>query len=133
MQAIKENANSMFEIAQRLQDKSLAEVAKTKGVWTGQLMAWILEDDERCKLYRNAMKVKAITGVHETREIADGSGDAKLMIETRFKEAKYHDPDTYGDKPDKSGGGVTVVIQKFAEERVVIGHAGTTLTLPAEL
>lgn len=133
MLAIKENPGSMIEIAQRLQDDSLSAVAKTKGVSQGQLLAWIIESEDRCTLYRNAMKVKAITGVHETREIADGSGDAKLMIETRFKEAKFHDPATYGDKPDKSGGGVTVVIQTLSGERIAIEHQGSTLTLPAEL
>ena len=112
------------EFAAFLDDVS--EIGLTKAcearVWTvGATLNWIRDDDGRLAWYEGALRTKSEALAHETLEIADGSGEAKLMIDTRFKVAGKWYRERYGEKVDVQHGGVvgglTIVLPELSVEQ----------------
>lgn len=79
-------------------DMGLTKACEAR-VWTvGATLNWIKDDDGRLEWYLNALKVKSEVLAHETLDIADGSREPKLQIDTRFKVAAKWHRERYGDQ-----------------------------------
>ena len=94
--------------------RKLLEIAQAEGLLYSVLWNWLKDVPERLERYRSALKGYGDALISETVGIADGSGDAKLMVDTRFKIAGKIDKKVWGeDKDVVSGfgaGGITIVI-----------------------
>ncbi len=77
--------------------RSLQWVCEKYGMMYSVMWEWIRDDGERMDGYQNALKGRADALMGEVVEIADGSGDAKLMVDTRFKLAGKLDSGRFGD------------------------------------
>lgn len=124
-----EATGTLEAIYQRLSDgESLREIARDWAVPSGRLLTWIIASEERYSAYRRALAVAAHGLVAETLPIADAmEGEenavavsvAKLRIETRFRIAKFHAPDLYGESSSGGGNGgakVTVIVNRQSAE-----------------
>lgn len=107
-----------------------SEICKEYCVLEGAALAWIydLEHPQRKAAYDHALKVRAEMKVHEALDIVDDTEidvqRAKLRAETRLKVVAKWDKERYGgDDRNAGGGGVQIIIQKFADEKVVIADA----------
>ena len=77
-------------------------------VWAQGEFWNFLRNDEKIKgAYQEALKLRAEVGVGESLGIADGSEDAKLRVETRFKLAEKWYPEVYRVRGEKE---VSVVL-----------------------
>jgi hypothetical protein len=93
--------------------RRLIEIAQAEGLLYGVLWNWLKDVPERLEKYRDALKGYGDALIAETVGIADGSGDAKLMVDTRFKVAGKVDKKMWGEEKDAGkGGGITVVVQR---------------------
>lgn len=117
-------AATLEELGQRLAEgEGLVEICKEWDVPYGRVMTWLMDDERRWEVYRKGLEVGAHKEVGEALRIADaveGETDsavvsaAKLRIDTRFRRAKAHAKEMYGE--DVRGGngfgagGVTIVI-----------------------
>lgn len=92
-----------------------------------RVLYWLMDDDERYKLYERALVALSRFEVDEARMIADDVTDAvdgvqvsaaKLRIDTRFRRAKSHAPKEYGENADTAGGGkLHVMLVDFRQEQ----------------
>lgn len=90
----------------------------------GALWRWIVGDEARYRDYMQALEAYVQGLALETITIADGSEDAKLRVDTRFKLAGKVDAGRWGDKAAVGGGGVKVVLVNFVQDvhgRVIEG------------
>ncbi len=65
--------------------RKLLEIAQAEGLLYSVLWNWLKDVPERLERYRSALKGYGDALISETVGIADGRGDAKLMVDTRFK------------------------------------------------
>jgi hypothetical protein len=74
------------------------DVCREMGFSYGAFLAWVNCDEGRVRRFWEAMKVRAHLLKEETIVIADGSGDARLMVAQRNVLAKDWNPEKYGTK-----------------------------------
>ena len=75
----------------------------------GALWGWIVADEGRYRDYMQALEAYVQEKALETVGIADGSGEAKLMVDTRFKLAGKVDRARWGESIKQDGSGVVVL------------------------
>lgn len=83
--------------------EGLPEICRDWDVSYGKVLGWLMADESRYAVYQRALEIQAKGLVSEVVGLADGAEDvakAKLMVDTRFRLAKYHDSRVYGDKVD---------------------------------
>jgi hypothetical protein len=97
--AVTEDPNTMEMIGHRVSEgETLKEIADSFGVRYRKLFQWIASDPGRMGEYEGALELYGHTCAMETMAIADGSSEAKLMIDTRFRLAEQLNPDRHGKK-----------------------------------
>lgn len=121
----------MRVVCRRLADGVyLKDVCLEVGRGQGELLAWIMEDEGRRKMYRLAMELAAHVLAAEAIEIAD-MGDArgvdpvrdKMRIEARQKFAAQHAPDVFG----KAAATVVNIQNNVAFDAGLVGAAAELL------
>lgn len=123
--------------------RTLSQIAKAWAVPKGRFIEWFTTTHSA--LYDAALKVRADEIAHETLSIADeqaevvkkdGStfdpdvGRDKLRVETRLKLAAQWDRPRYGSKEDRSGGGITVIVDRSCGGTVEIEAGGAVARIP---
>ena len=124
-----ENASATLEaIFSRIAEgEALGDVASAWDVPRGKLLAWLMAEDERWRVYLRGLEVAAHALVGEALDIADNGEDLprdKLRIDTRFRLARYHAPDIYADKPATSAIQIDHAGGKGAVGRVIYEIVG---------
>ena len=110
-------------------EAALKEEKESRGWSWGALWKWIVQDEARYREYMQALEAHVQMLALETVPIADGDGDAKLRVDTRFKLAGKVDRARWGDKVAMDAGGVLLVdaglvgfasalLEKMQEKRV---------------
>ena len=100
-------------IAQRVSEgETLSGLCRAWDVPVGRVNTWLMADQSRYDVYKRALEIHAHAKVQETIAIADDVAvevpRASLMVNTRFRVAKYHAPALYADKMEvKHSGTVT--------------------------
>ena len=92
--------------------RRLIEISQSEGLLYSVLWNWLKDVPERLERYRAALKGYGDALIAETVGIADGSGDPKLMVDTRFRVAGKVDKKMWGDEKETGAGGITVVVQR---------------------
>lgn len=92
--------------------RRLIEIAQSEGLLYSVLWNWLKDKPERLERYRGALKGYGDALIAETVGIADGSGDPKLMVDTRFRIAGKVDKKVWGDEKEGAASGITVVVQR---------------------
>jgi len=115
---------TLDELFQRVSDgEGLPKICSAWDVPYGKVLTWLMADKKKYEVYCRALEVAAHARVSEAIEIADerpgttekGATDAgavahaRLRVDTRFRLAKYHAPERYGEKVVESGG-VTIML-----------------------
>ncbi len=116
--------------------RRLVEIAQAEGLLYSVLWNWLKDVPERLEKYRDALKGYGDLLIAETVGIADGSGDPKLMVDTRFKVAGKVDKKMWGEEKDAGGGGgITVVVQRGGGVQMVEGQdkGYPALVIPQEV
>lgn len=101
--------------------RRLTEIAQAEGLMYSVLWNWLRNEPERLERYRAALKGYGDALIAETVGIADGSGDAKLMVDTRLKIAGKLDKKVWGDEKESTAAGITVVVQRGLTAEVTTG------------
>lgn len=101
--------------------RRLTEIAQAEGMMYSVLWNWLKDEPERLERYRAALKGYGDALIAETIGIADGSGDAKLMVDTRLKIAGKVDKKVWGDEKESAAAGITVVVQRGLSAEVTPG------------
>lgn len=96
---------------------SLSELAQVEGVPYTVLWKWLKGKDERWGAYQDALEAKADLEAHRMLEIADGAvvedvAVAGLRVKTRQWLSSKWGKRQYGEREEKGGGGITVVVQR---------------------
>ena len=112
--ALIEEPSSLDMLVQRVADEgSLVDICRSLDVPHGRVLTWLMADAGRYQLYLRALEVYAHAKVSEAIPIADAAdpaevGKASLQVNTRFKVAKHHAREIYGEKLEvKHSGTVT--------------------------
>lgn len=92
--------------------RRLIEIAQAEGLLYSVLWNWLKDEPERLEKYREALKGYGDALIAETVGIADGSGDPKLKVDTRFRVAGKIDKKMWGDEKESGAAGITVVVQR---------------------
>lgn len=105
-------------VCQRVAEgEPLAAVASAWGIPAGQLVAWLLADEDRAVRFYRASEIAAHVAIGDVIAIADTGidlGRDKLRIETRFKVAAAHAKERYGAQATGGGGtNVQVIVQRY--------------------
>lgn len=94
--------------------ETLQEICKAWDVPFGRVMAWLMADAKRYAQYERALEVAAHALVAETVDIADNESPAtqrdRLRVETRFRVARHHAPEKYGEKMQLDAGAAGALI-----------------------
>lgn len=77
---------------------AVKEFAVARGWSEGELWRWLHENDGRWAVYVDAKRYHSEMKVGEVMAIADGSGEAKLRVDTRFRVAEKWYPEVYGPR-----------------------------------
>ena len=99
-----ESGRTLEELPQRLADgESLREVCRGWGVPYVRMLLWLMEDEGRFGVYQRALRASAFREVEEAKDEADGAtegdvGARKLRVDVRFRRAKFHAPEVYGER-----------------------------------
>ncbi len=82
--------------------ETLEEICSTWNVPYGRVLNWLMADAKRYAQYERALEVAAHALVAETVDIADNDSPAtqrdRLLVETRFRVARHHAPEKYGER-----------------------------------
>jgi len=85
-----------------MQPEGLPAICADWDVPYGRVLAWLMADAARYGVYEKALEVASHALVAETIGIADSDSPStqrdRLRVETRFRVAKHHAPDRYGEK-----------------------------------
>ena len=85
-----------------VQPEGLPAICTAWGVPYGRVLTWLMADANRYAVYERALEVAAHALVAETVEIADNDSPAtqrdRLRVDTRFRVAKHHAPERYGER-----------------------------------
>lgn len=111
-----------------IDNSGLRKISETLGVSHAVLFEWLDAEPARMSAYRNGLRARADTLVHDSLAEADKPEGSKFRAEHLLKIAGKWDAETYGESKQKGGGGgVTIVIQRFGEEPtgVLIEHDGS--------
>lgn len=140
-----DEADALDELSQRMGDgEFLAEICREKDVPQSRVMAWLMGDVKRFEVYQRALRVQAAIRVEEALEDAKGGGEnvphAKLVVDTKFRQAAFYDPERFSPKGVADVGamaeGITEALQRISErkraamleaQRVVDGSPGRPL------
>lgn len=76
---------------------NLSVICEEYGMMYSVMWNWLSDDRDRMEGYRKALKGRADALMGDVVGIADGSGDAKLMVDTRFRLAGKLDVGRFGD------------------------------------
>ena len=87
----------------------------------GALWGWIVADEGRYRQYMQALEAYVQDKALETVGIADGSGEAKLMVDTRFRLAGKVDRARWGEQVKVDAGGLVLI------DAGLVGFAGALL------
>lgn len=95
--AREDEAMTLGVIVQRLADgETLKAICRSSGWPHGKVLEWLADDEGRCGRYRRAKALGAESEVDRAQEVADGSGEPKLIVDTIFKRAEAHAQEVYG-------------------------------------
>lgn len=81
--------------------ESLMQICQSWDVPYGRMLTWLMADAARYGVYERALEIRAHELIAQTVGIADGEDfpqNKRVRIETRFKVAKHHAPEKYGEK-----------------------------------
>lgn len=81
--------------------EGLPAICEAKDVPYGRMLTWLMADAARYAVYERALEVRAHELIAQTVGIADGADfpqNKRVRIETRFKVAKHHAPEKYGER-----------------------------------
>lgn len=147
--------STLEELFQRMtggvgEPQTLPAVCSDWDVPYGRVLVWLMADEKRYAVYKRALEVGAHQLVSEAVGIADvepGTTDAgatdsgavahaKLRIDTRFRVAKHHARELYGETDAKGGSGITVIVNRGGAEPPLgetlrVSESGRTLTVGA--
>ena len=117
--------DTLDEMAQRIaMGQSLVKVCESWDVPYMKFYAWLTADPGRFSVLMNALAAKGFVEADEIKDIADESGDAKLMVDARKFRVPKLSPVVWGDSREKGGGGITVVVNRgLGNPSVVSGSA----------
>lgn len=76
---------------------SLQVICEEYGMMYSVMWEWIRDNNDRYEKYKDALKGRSDALMSDVVRIADDSGDAKLMVDTRFKLASKLDVGRFGD------------------------------------
>jgi hypothetical protein len=109
----------MEELVQRVAGGELLPVVCAEwDVPYGRVMCWLMADADRFGAYMRALEMGSFFEVDEAKVIADGSEDAKLRVDVRFRRAKAFAPAVFGERVAGGGGQVKVVLVNFRQDEV---------------
>jgi len=77
---------------------AVKEMAISRGWAESELWRWLKGDGDRKAAYEEAKRYKSEMLVGEALEIAAGSGEAKLQVDTNFRFAEKAYPEVYGPR-----------------------------------
>lgn len=89
---------------------AVREYAQARAWAEGPLWDWLNVDEKRLERYRAAKRYKAEMRVGEALEVADVSGDAKLVVDTSFRVAKSWFRSEYGEQVKVAHSGMLPVL-----------------------
>ena len=121
-------AETMGVIVQRLADgETLKAVCRSRGWPHGKVLEWLADDEDRCGRYRRAKALGSEAEVDRAQEVADGSDEPKLIVDTIFRSAEAHAPDVYGRRVKVDRGSAPLL------DAALVGLAGELLAKVREL
>lgn len=105
----------------------LSDICRAEGILYSVLWKWLKGKDERMAGYREALEARAELEAHRMLEIADEAtvedvAVANLRVKARQWIAGKWGKGMYGDRDEKGGGGITVVVQRGGCLTVVDGQ-----------
>jgi len=112
MTSVEREAATLDEMFQRMtsvpdgvvgvQPEGLPAICQAWGVPYGRVLTWLMGDANRYGVYERALAVASHALIAETVEIADNDSPAtqrdRLRVDTRFRVARHHAPDKYGER-----------------------------------
>jgi len=108
-------ADTLEVIFQRVAGgEGLPKICQAWDVPYGKVLTWLMASSDRYSVYQRALEVAAHGLVSEAVDIADSAdpetvAQARLRVDTRFKLAKFHAKEMYGES-SKETGPVTIVL-----------------------
>jgi len=108
-------ADTLEVIFQRVAGgEGLPKICQAWDVPYGKVLTWLMASADRYSVYQRALEVAAHGLVSEAVDIADSAdpetvAQARLRVDTRFKVAKFHAKEMYGES-SKETGPVTIVL-----------------------
>lgn len=119
-------------LAMSAENSGLRRISQTLGVNYAVLFEWLDAEPSRMSAYRNGLRARADTLVHDSLDEAESPEGSKFKAEHLLKIAGKWDAETYGDAKQKGfegGANFTIVIGSTHPEleRVptpVLEHAG---------
>lgn len=146
MEVVKADESIPAVIFQRVCDReTLKDIAKEWGLPRGDFVSWYMTTHS--ELYDAALQVRADELVHESLAISDEQSEVlkkdgttfdpdvardKLRVETRMRILEKWDRGRYGAKEDKSGSGITVIVDRSCGGTVEITAGGATARIPLQ-
>lgn len=106
---------------------SLKEICEARGWAFGETWRTITENDELRGRYDNALRGRAEYVHEECIPIADGSKDAKLMVQERRKSAAVWNRERFGERVDHIGvmlDPLSEMLREISERRLAQMRAG---------
>jgi hypothetical protein len=144
--ALKAGAEWPKVIFQRVADgETLKDLSREWELPRGEFVSWYTT--EHSELYDAALKVRADELAHESLTIADEQAEVvkkdgtkfdpdvardKLRVDTRIRILEKWDRARYGNKEDKSGSGITVIVDRSCGGTVEISAGGATARIPLQ-
>lgn len=145
-EALKAGAEWPKVIFQRVADgESLKGLAREWELPRGEFVSWYMTT--HTELYDAALKVRADDLAHESIAISDEQAEVekkdgttydpdvardKLRVDTRMRILEKWDRARYGNKEDKSGSGITVIVDRSCGGTVEISAGGATARIPLQ-
>ena len=123
---VSDERGALEELGQRMGDgESLQEICKGMDIPQSRVMAWLMGDVKRWEVYQRCLKVQAAIRVEEALEDAKNGGEnvahAKLIVDTKFRQASFYDPERFSPKGTNDVGamaeGITEALQRISERK----------------
>lgn len=117
---------ALEELAQRMGDgEFLPAICAGMDIPQSRVMAWLMGDVRRWEVYQRALRVQAAIRVEEALEDAKNGGEnvahAKLVVDTKFRQAAFYDPERFSPKAGADVGamaeGITEALQRISERK----------------
>lgn len=145
-EVVKASADMPKVIFHRVSEgESLKGLAKEWELPRGEFVSWYMT--EYSELYDAALKVRADELAHDCIAISDEQAEVerkdgskfdpdvprdKLRVDARLKMLEKWDRPRYGAKEDKSGSGITVIVDRSCGGTVEISAGGATARIPLQ-